>query len=89
MASSAPASLSTATETSAVWVPQPTATRGTSAGTLASAPTAAVCGAMTTIPATFWSRSRSTASSTEYRSRVPTAATVTEYSCSLAACSMP
>jgi hypothetical protein len=72
-----------------VWVPQPTATRGTSEGTLASAPTAAVCGAMTMIPATPWSRSRSTASSTERRSNVPIAATVTKCSYCLDACSMP
>lgn len=89
MASSAPASLSTATEASKVWVPQPTATRGTSDGTFASAATAVLCGAMTMIPSTPWSRSRSTASSTERRSSVPIAATVTKYSCCLAACSMP
>ena len=64
----APSALSTATDVSGAWVPQPTATSGTSPAQSLSATTAEVSGAITMIPSTPWPTKRSTASSTERRS---------------------
>ena len=67
-----------ATDGSGERVPQPTATSGRPAATPASAATAEVCGAMTMIPSTAWSRNRSTASTIECRSSAGRLAMVTE-----------
>ncbi len=70
-------------------MPEPTATTGTELVTLATALTAEVCGATTTIPSTPWSRSRSTASWTERLSSERRLATLTKYPALRAARSMP
>ncbi len=89
MAASAPASLSTATIGTRDWLPDPTATTGTALESLATALTAEICGAMTTMPSTPWSRRRSTASWSERLSSERRLATLTKYPALLAACSIP
>ena len=68
VAAAAPANWSTATIATSSSGPASTATTATSAGTCATALAALSCGAITRMPSTPWSRSRSTAVSTDARS---------------------
>lgn len=88
MAAAAPALLSTATIGILDRAAEQTETTGTVLDSVEIARTAISCGAITTIPSTPWSRSRSAASWTERASSERRVATLTKYPASRAACSM-